>query len=340
MYLIPKILLTYFLIASIAGYTFRLGEKSGVIIYAPNMRFNYSFSHWKIQHYLSAAIFFGVLVFFVAGYTKVLFQGNIRPIIIASYVLTAIASITLIAIRSRIVTIYKKLTFLVNSCLVLSALYVTYKSAAIADHDIAIFTTVNASNFPAAQKIITLCAAVMRWIYYSMFAAMVIYGIVGLAMGLTIWLHEKKNKKRTQWRRCLIGTPSATLPDYREVIIYMSMFLGSAYTISFTLVLISSISTEKIDNALKELIVETSFHLPPEVCDFALPDKSKLSLIGDNQAVIAIPDKDYGYKFSVAKCERSLEKLPKLILELDVNLIKLANSGAKPETDRAIENYR
>ncbi|RRV04424.1 hypothetical protein EGJ27_21550 [Pseudomonas sp. v388] len=220
--------------------------------------------------------------------------------------LTITGSIALLIEHFQLTEKYKQHATPIKILGAFSAIIVGFLASAITDTTISEFTTVNASNFPESQKILTFVVTVGIWIYIAVCASMVIYCLIALittikVIAADLYLDRKSLDK--------FGLCSATpKKNERNKNLYplATLMLGTTITTVAPLQYFMKIDSDSINGVVKTLIVEASFHLDPGICNISAPPNSAMALLPFRQAAVAIPDPKLKYRFIVVECSRTL----------------------------------
>lgn len=303
--------LSYALVVFAAVMVF--GERFGFVIYNPNPRLKYNFSNWQGRHINCALVWGGYAFFFMlAGAQFLLFRNKdlfyltLGPVLLVTY-----ATIALSVEYFRLVHAYAKYSAVIKLAVVASAVFIGYKASAVTDSTIANYTSVNASNFPDAQKIITIFVTIGIWLYSAVVCSLGIYAAISTFAIFKMITSDRASVKADRYRRCLYGSaPIGGDSSKKELFMVATIILGVAMVVVSPINYVKKIKGEDLDRIAKDLLVETSFHLDPIICGIKAPDKSLMSLLPFQQAIVAIPDSKSIYRFTVIKCNRKFEELP------------------------------
>jgi hypothetical protein len=290
------------------------GERRRIFIYAPKFRLNYSFANWSIIDSYCTSIWIGTFSFIMLAAVQKFLLTNVSIFSLCAgpIFLTITGTVALLIEHYKLKDTYENHSKAIKTILVVSAVFIGYKSNAMTDDVIAEYTLVNASNFPDAQKIIAICVTVGIWAYTAVVFSLAIYILISMITFTKMITIDKINAKENRYRRCLIGNrPITPNTKNKEMLIFASLLVGAAMTVSAPLGFVEHIKTKEIEKIVKNLIVETSFHLPPGICNVEPADGSRLSLLPFRQAAIAIPDKNSTYNFAIIECNRTFAQLPK-----------------------------
>ncbi len=289
--------------------------KKNALILAPGFRINYTLARWTPADFYSAAIWIGSLATVALSIAQVFIRDlHVIKLAIGPTLLTVGGTIALLIEHFRLTQAYKDHSALIKTLVIASAVYVGYKATAVTNAVIAELTTTNAANFPDAQKIITIGATVAIWAYGAIIISLLIYVIVALIALFKMVSHDILKEKETRYHRCLIGRrPASSVNRNRELLLFVSLILGAAITVSAPLAYVKTLKSADIENLVKDLIVETSHHLSPTLCGVDLPKDSKMSLLPFRQASVAIPDENGQWKFVVIECDRQFSNFPKTV---------------------------
>lgn len=283
-----------------------------IIIRAPNLKLNYSFARWGVKDRYAASIWVGVISFLILVAVKHVFrQIDVVPLSAGPTLLTIAGTIALSIEYFNISELYERYAKSIKILFVLSAVIVGYKSSVMTNATIAEYTHTNASNFPDAQKVITILTSFGIWMYAAVivsFFAYVLLSILSVAKMITNDLHSARESR---YNRCLIGVrPVRSARRDKELIILMSLLLGAGMTVSAPLAYFGLLKVSSIESIVKDLLVESSFQLSPSLCNVEAPEGSVMSLLPFRQAVVAIPDKKDHFRFAVIECSRKFDTLP------------------------------
>lgn len=193
----------------------------------------------------------------------------------------------------------------------------------MSDQSIAEFTSVNPANFPAAQRALTLVASVSYWVFLAIFACLVLCVILAAAWAFSSIRKEISHTSRSKYIPGVTNRSPKKLKDPRSPRILFSLLLSLFYVTLTVTTYASETSEKKIDSWIKQLLVKYSFQLSPKICGLSPPQDSKMSLLSDGLAAVAIPDDDETYRFFIIKCERKYEPHPEIQRDLNKKNLKI-----------------
>jgi hypothetical protein len=264
----------------------------------------------SIEDYLTYAIAVWIVCFFTAAAVQYKTHAVKAYAIWIIVAFLAISFAVLASIRFKLITMYKKASWLINFALLLFGLYVTNESSAISDITIAEFTHVNASNFPSAQRVLTTISSAAYWAFYSIVAGLAVCCL--LTVALVFSALTEASQKKTKYIPGVTNRKLGKPIDPRMSRVLFSLLISLLYVVLTVTTYSSTLTSQKINATVKEILVKYSFHVAPEVCGLSAPDGSTVSLLSDKQAVLAIPDQKETYRFVVFECQRTLEKYPEI----------------------------
>lgn len=283
-----------------------------LIIRAPNLKLNYSFARWGVEDRYAASIWVGVISFLILMAVKHVFrQLDIVALTAGPALLTIAGTVALSIEYFKISEFYERYAKSIKILFVFSAVLVSYQSSVMTNATIAEYTHTNASNFPDAQKVITILASFGIWLYAAVIISFVAYIFLSILSFAKMITHELDSTRETRYNRCLVGVrPMSSARRGQEIILLLSLLLGASMTVSAPLAYFKLLKVSSIDVVLKGLLVESSFQLSPSLCSVETPEGSLMSLLPFRQAAIAIPDDELGYNFAVIECSRKFDALP------------------------------
>ncbi|NUT88786.1 hypothetical protein HNO91_20350 [Pseudomonas corrugata] len=265
----------------------------------PKLRLNYSFKNWRVVDYLALSILLSIaLLAFLA--LCVALGGKLNPIVPRSiFAVICISTVFFSISHYNLAKWYSKFSNLFKIAATLATLVITLIANALGDASILSYTHVDPSQFPVAQKAFILIGIVGLWIYVAMYASLPAYLIIAIQIFKPGYLEWRHKRKRTYANSC------TRLPNHfaRDLNLALAAFAGACYTITILLSIISSVGSNTINITLKELLVFSSFHLPAKACGIRDRSDSSVALIGNDEAVLAIPDIELGFTFKKIKCE-------------------------------------
>lgn len=290
-------------------------EKKNIVIYLPKARINYSFYSWDTKHSYCIAIAIGYTLFLLAGLLKktVLPEINIYKACTVPILLITASTIALLITHYELFEKYKKHSALVKFLVLSSAIGVAYESSTTIDESIAQYTSVNASSFPEAQKILTTLCSIAAWLLAIIFLNMGIYFLIALITIFKIFAAEGFFICKKKTKRNSLGAKSTIATQERKDIILLIFIMGGSGIMSVAPTqYMQLINSNLLEKMTRSIIVDASFHLDPKLCNVQAPAESKMSLLPFKQAAIAIPNDELNYEFLVIACERKLDTLKKL----------------------------
>lgn len=275
------------------------------------------------EDYLTYSIYLLMSAFFLLAAVQLITHAVKAYAVWIIVAFLAISFSILATIRYRLVVVYKKMSWLVNVSLLLIGLYVANESAAICDDTIAEFTNVNASNFPAAQRALTSLITVGYWVIYSTFASLAVCCLLMLVWIFSTVTHSSRQQSKSKYIPGVTNRPTGKAADPRAPRVHFSLLISLLYVTVTVTTYFTSLTPQKINGMAKHILVKYSFHVSPTVCGLVAPSDSKVSLLSDKQAVLALPDATNTYRFVVFQCERTLNKFPEVQGDL-TGTLKLA----------------
>lgn len=293
--------LLFFFIAVAAFYCIdKHFQKRRLFIKNPKLKINYSFHEWKIVDYSALLIVSCVGVLFVLVFLKLM--GGAIPYIVPRIIFLIICVTTIIFSISyySLASFYAKHSGVIKISATLATLVVTLISNSMADATIASYTNIDAAKFPVAQKMFILIGVIGIWIYVAMYAIFPVFilALVKVIKGQFSWARKKRAVK--YWELCT----NFNADKQRDINLGVAAFVGLTYTILILLGVITSIDSKGVDRTLKKVLVFASFHLPPSVCGIeTYYYGSLISFVGENEVVLAMPDREMGYTFHYKKCD-------------------------------------
>lgn len=290
-------------------------QTKNLIIRAPNLKINYTFAKWTTEDIYAASIWIGFISFLILAALKHIFRDlSIVPLSAGPILLVIGGTLTLSIEYFKLSEIYENYSKTIKTIFVISAITVSYKASTMTNASIAGYTHTNASNFPDAQKVITTLASIGCWIYAAVIISLLAYASIAIITFFKMITNDCISEKESRYMHCLIGTPpQRSNVRTKELIILISLLLGASMTVSAPLAYFKLLKVSSIEKIVKDLLVETSFQLSPELCGVRAPTGSSMSLLPFRQAAIAIPDDSLTYRFSIIECSRTFDKLPKLV---------------------------
>ncbi|WP_349969564.1 hypothetical protein [Pseudomonas caspiana] len=307
-----KILAALAYLPVIATLLIRYAEKKYLIIYAPKIRINYSFASISSCELYCAAIWLGYICFVIlASAKKFLFdEFDITILSIGPIFIIMTGTIALVDEQYKLIAAYKENSVIIKTILIALAICIGYMASAMTDASIADFTSTNASNFPDAQKVITLIATVGIWAYIAVACSLAVYVVISILAFIKIMALDKTFSQNKQPKKNFLGAKWEDPHSQKmEILILASIIIGFTMTIIAPLEYVQLIRKDETNKILKVLLVETSFHLNPEICGFTAPPGSVMTMLPFKQAVIATPDKKSTYNFIVIECNRKFSSI-------------------------------
>lgn len=291
----------------------RYGEKKYLVIYSPKIKMNYSFASWDSSQFYCTAIWLGYLFFIILACIKEFLFDELNIVLLWSgpIFLIMTGTIALIVEQYNLIEVYKENSTIIKTTFIVLAICIGYIASAVTDASIADFTTTNASNFPDAQKVITLIATAGIWAYLAVACSLAVYVAISVIALIKIMALDKVFSKKKHSEKNFLGGRRVDPRSYnKEMLILVSIITGFTMTIMAPLQYAQLIREDETNKVLKLLLVETSFHLKPEICGINTPLNSVMTLLPFKQAVVAIPNKKSTYNFIVIECNRKFETVP------------------------------
>lgn len=256
-----------------------------------------------------------IIAFLILGIIKKFIITDIDIVFLAlgPVLLTITGTVMLLNQHYKLIALYKEHSTAVKAISVASATYIGYKASAMTDASIAEFTMTNASNFPQAQNIIKICATVATWAFVAVACSLVFYGVISIAAMFKIFSFDNFSNKNRQRRNFLGGRATKTNEESKEIIKLGTIIVGTTMLVLAPSEYARIVKADDINTAIKNLIVETSFHLDPKICGVKTPKDSEMSLLPFKEAAIAIPDEKLTYRFVVIECKRIFDDLSTLV---------------------------
>ncbi|WP_349969557.1 hypothetical protein [Pseudomonas caspiana] len=179
----------------------------------------------------------------------------------------------------NVTTKYARFSSVLNISAGLATACFAIFTAPLVDSSITDLTGVNADKFPAAQKTLNLVAVIYCWSLIGMIVTMFVFLFIGF--------------------HTLFKTTSNTRASTLSVV----ALVGIAYTFVIYLNAFSELSRDLSNKRIKVLLVYSSFHVSPDKCGLVnQPANSKVALLDDDKAVIALPDPTQTYTFKRVTC--------------------------------------
>lgn len=245
----------------------------------PTLTFNYRPTDWGASEYLAALTAFNILLLvYVACFIKLGFDlpKYYRWLLLAW---TCLCTLALISMYYNVTTKYARFSSVLNISAGLATACFAIFTAPLVDSSITDLTGVNADKFPAAQKTLNLVAVIYCWSLIGMIVTMFVFLFIGF--------------------HTLFKTTSNTRASTLSVV----ALVGIAYTLVIYLNAFSELSRDLSNKRIKVLLVYSSFHVSPDKCGLVnQPANSKVALLDDDKAVIALPDPAQTYTFKRVTC--------------------------------------
>jgi len=258
---------------------------------------NYNFKSWTaidvIALFLigSTAIFIALALLIILGFTFPKWIAySLYSIICGSTVIFAI-------IHYRIHKLYLSNTTAFNLLGAILTIIITLIANSLADDAITGYTNVEAGQFSAAQKTFTFIGVIGIWLYIIMRVSLPTYLLIATHAALNLIRFNKKTPKYVN--------SYTTSSIFKKKLSYRGLILtlGFSYSVIIYLGILTSL-TSSADVLLKKVLVFSSFHLPPEACDIKTSiTGTKIALINDKKTVVATPDRELGYTFTIGECK-------------------------------------
>lgn len=266
----------------------------------PSIAFNYMPKNWSAAQYLAAVTAANIiLLVYVACFIKL---GLDMPHLYRWLFLgwTSLCTVALIMMYYNVTTRYKKFSSPLNIVAALTTACFAIFTAPLVDSSITELTNMNADKFPAAQKILNLVAVIYCWSLVGGLITMLIFFAVG------------------------IHAVSKTVKPARDSMLSMTALVGLSYTFVIYLNAFSEVSSDLSRKRIKLLLVYSSFHLSPEKCGITgQSEETRIALLSDDKAMMAVADKSLTYVFKPVICK------PSLAIEISNN-VRSEGDGGNP----------
>lgn len=298
--LILYVIFFFFLGVAVFYCTDRHFKNRRIWVRNPRLKLNYSFREWTLADYAATTIIVSIGSLLIIALLKLL--GGQIPFIIPRAVFFIICASTIVFSISyyKLTNLYKKHSGILKVTVTLAALIITLIANSMADATIANYTNVDPAKFPTTQKIFILIIAVAIWIYLAMYAIFPAFILVCLHLYKTQFMDRYKPRSRSYADSCT----NTKKINVREFNLGFASILGLAYTTLILLGIITSMDVKSVDRTLKNILVSSSFHLPPEACKIqTFYSDSYIAFINDDKVLLATPDRELGYTFLEKKCE-------------------------------------
>ncbi|WP_146229534.1 hypothetical protein [Pseudomonas soli] len=287
-------------------------QKKHLIIRAPNLKINYTTKNWPATHFYAAAIWLSVILFTSLFALKHVARDldflllSVGPVMLAGGGTLALANE-----QFKLAKYYEQHSKKLKTAAVISGIIVGYFANTYTNTTIAEYTLTNASNFPDAQKIVTLLTSLGIWIFIAIAICFAAHAVLALITLVNMIKHDGILRKQWRYHRYLLGTPAIkTARPFRQITYLAALLVGSTLTLGAPAAYLTRLKQADVDNLVKTLVVDSSFQLSPALCGVQTPAGSLMSLLPFRQAAVAVPDAQLTYRFSIIECRRTFDSFP------------------------------
>lgn len=196
---------------------------------------------------------------------------------------------------------YKRFRPLWAFLITVSAAINTSRAASYAESSISNLIGIRASELPTALARLSLIMAPIAWVISLSFTFLTIYTIT-LFKTTVIDTNQKTSTQHTHGAKIEKKT-------------IKRLGSGLAISVCFAMLAVSPISileatlkSEWVDIFIREQLVDASFHTPAKECKATKIKGALIAYLEDGKALIAIPDKKFGYTFGKLECHTTWRK--------------------------------
>jgi len=288
--MIAPILILFFMTLTLYYVVNKSLSKKPLYSREPELKLNYSTKNWSAVDYFSAITFVNILVLiYTASFIK---MGLDLPHYLRWMLLiwTSVCTLILTNLFFNITTRYSAFAGPLKLIATLATVVFGLLAAPVVDSSITNYTHVEASQFPLAQKTLTFVGVVYLWGYSLSLISICIYPVLFFLLIKDIGPSNKPKENSENVSR-------------QENWVLLPVVVGLSFTVVISLNGMLALSEELSKKRIKELFVYSSFHLNPQACGIKeKPEGALVAIIKDKQAVLAIPDEKFVYKFTTEPC--------------------------------------
>ncbi|PYB74541.1 hypothetical protein [Pseudomonas soli] len=256
-----------------------------------------------VSDWMALLIFVNFLVFMVL--TLIVQYLHYNPVLWMAYALLltmVLAMLVLCRVEKEIWAELKKYRALLMVAIGLTSAAIPYLAGPLADATISRFTGMEANAFVRGQNLFVLIMSVVVWPL----------GLLPLG-ALVSWLlgtgHLWAVKRKVMRARLMYLSPRQRLLESRRLRLATARRISVLIALSFTTAGMQQttsrlVSTSYASQKLKQALVFSSFHLPPEACGLEdqVPASAKLVQVRFRLAVVAVPNGTEDYRFIKRPC--------------------------------------
>lgn len=287
-------------------------QKHHLIIRAPNLKINYTTQSWPTTHFYASAIWLSVILFTSLFVLKHVARDlDYLLLSVGPLMLAGVGTLALANDQFKLASFYEQHSKTIKTVVVISGIIVGYFANTYTNATIAKYTLTNASNFPDAQKIVTLLTSLGIWVFIAINICFAAHAALALITLISMIKHDSVLRKQRRYNRYLLGTPAIkTARPFRQITYLVALVVGSTLTLGAPAAYLTRLKQADVDKLVKTLVVDSSFQLSPALCGVQTPAGSLMSLLPFRQAAVAVPDVQLTYRFSIIECRRTFDSFP------------------------------
>lgn len=194
-------------------------------------------------------------------------------------------------------TVYKKYTVLLNLVMFMAAAVNFSRATSYAEGIIVELTGVRASELPTAVSWLSIIMVPMAWVTMLAMAFLIVYALAFLGAGI-------KSSDKTPLKSPLYQVHIIRRTAREHTALYTIAFCCGLLALSPITLTGLLLKTNWIEKTIREQLVSASFHSRATTCGVEQLDGAKVALLEAGKAIVAIPDRELGYKFELIECSR------------------------------------
>jgi F0F1-type ATP synthase membrane subunit c/vacuolar-type H+-ATPase subunit K len=264
-------------------------------------KLNYSIRWWGVDEYLAALTLGSLgLLLLLALWAKLASPVDLGAVL-QVWVTLCLSSLVLSIRYFNLVARFKENFWWLALIAALITLGLGQFASAWADYFIVHYTRTEATQFPVAQKSLTLLVLAFIWLYAATMLISVIVIVVYMFM------NEMKPTFRESVKRDPLSAPflkkyKPGRTDIRRAAMRWIVLGVSLFSVSSSWSVLDFVLAHA-EEGVQETLVFAAFHLHPRDCAIpGMPQGARAALISEKQAVIAIPEAK-GYVFETMPCD-------------------------------------
>ncbi|WP_129974260.1 MULTISPECIES: hypothetical protein [Pseudomonas] len=264
-------------------------------------KLNYSIRWWGVDEYLAALTLVSLaLLLLLALWTRLGSPADLS-VVLQVWVTLCLSSLVLSIRYFNLVAKFRENFWWLALTAALITLGIGQFASAWADYFIVHYTRVEATQFPVAQKTLTLLILAFTWLYAATMLGSLIVIVTYMFMNEVKPTFRESAKRDPLsapfWKKYKSGRSHIRRATMRWIVLGVSLFTVSSSWSVWVFVL------KHVEEGVQEALVFASFHLHPRECAIpGMPHGARAALISEKKAVVAIPGAK-GYVFETMPCD-------------------------------------